>query len=74
MLHIAVYLSLLPIFSNMKLFLLLLSTALLQTKARAQSDTTIKATVAEAACGQCRFGLKGDDCNLALRIDGKLIL
>lgn len=50
---------------------MLLAAVLLQTPAHAQSDTTIKAIVAEAACGQCRFGLKGDDCNLAVRIDGK---
>jgi hypothetical protein len=72
MLHIAVYLSLLqstPI--SMKLFLMLLTAVLLQTPAQAQSDTTLKTIVAEAACGQCRFGLKVDDCNLAVRIDAK---
>ena len=26
--------------------------------------------VVEAACGQCQFGLPGDDCDLAVRIDG----
>lgn len=25
----------------------------------------------EASCGECNFGLKGSDCNLAVRIDGK---
>ncbi len=25
----------------------------------------------EAACGLCQFGLKGDDCALAVRINGK---
>ncbi|MBA9076750.1 DUF6370 family protein [Rufibacter quisquiliarum] len=25
----------------------------------------------EAACGQCKFGLKGHGCDLAVRIDGK---
>ena len=25
----------------------------------------------EAACGQCRLGLPGKDCNLAVRVDGK---
>jgi hypothetical protein len=25
----------------------------------------------EAACGECRFGMKGKGCNLAVRIDGK---
>jgi hypothetical protein len=28
-------------------------------------------TVAEASCGQCKFGLKGKGCDLAVRIDGK---
>lgn len=27
--------------------------------------------VVEAACGQCLFGLAGNDCDLAVRIDGK---
>ncbi len=27
--------------------------------------------VVEAACGQCQFGLSGDGCDLAVRIDGK---
>ncbi len=27
--------------------------------------------VVEAACGQCRFGMPGKDCDLAVRIDGK---
>ena len=27
--------------------------------------------LAEAACGQCRFGLPGKGCDLAVRLDGK---
>ena len=27
-------------------------------------------TVVEAACGECKFGLKGDDCDLAIRLNG----
>ena len=27
-------------------------------------------TVVEAACGECKFGLKGNDCDLAIRVDG----
>jgi hypothetical protein len=30
-----------------------------------------KAFLAEAACGQCQFKLKGSGCNLAVRINGK---
>lgn len=27
--------------------------------------------VAEAACGQCKFGLPGESCDLAIRLNGK---
>ncbi len=27
--------------------------------------------IVEAACGQCQFGLSGNGCDLAVRIDGK---
>lgn len=43
---------------------------LLQVTAKAQTDTTQKTQVVEAACGQCRFGLKGEGCDLAVRING----
>lgn len=33
-----------------------------------KSDTL---QIVEAACGQCKFNLKGEGCNLAVRIDGK---
>lgn len=35
------------------------------------TDSMQKAQVVEASCGQCRFGLKGEGCTLAVRIDGK---
>jgi hypothetical protein len=35
------------------------------------SSKTAKMQVVEAACGQCRFGMPGKDCDLAVRIDGK---
>ena len=28
-------------------------------------------TVVEASCGECQFGMAGDDCDLAVRIDGQ---
>ena len=31
----------------------------------------IKPQIAEAACGQCQFAMKGNGCDLAVRIDGK---
>jgi len=30
-----------------------------------------KTQVVEAACGQCKFGMKASGCDLAVRIDGK---
>ncbi|NJO89034.1 MAG: hypothetical protein HC831_08820 [Chloroflexia bacterium] len=40
----------------------------------AQKDTkTVKLEkqVVEASCGMCQFGLAGDECKLAVKIDGK---
>ena len=34
-------------------------------------DTTKRLIGADASCGQCKFGLKGKGCNLAVRIKGK---
>ena len=33
--------------------------------------TTEKPQIVEAACGECQFGMKGNSCDLAVRIDGK---
>ncbi|MRX39652.1 hypothetical protein GJU43_10230 [Flavobacterium sp. LC2016-23] len=33
--------------------------------------TTEKSQIVETACGECQFGMKGNGCNLAVRIDGK---
>jgi hypothetical protein len=30
-----------------------------------------KSQIAEASCGQCQFGMKGNGCELAVRINGK---
>jgi hypothetical protein len=30
-----------------------------------------KTQIVDAACGQCQFGMKGNGCELAVRIDGK---
>jgi hypothetical protein len=30
-----------------------------------------KSKIVEVACGQCKFGMKGKSCDLAVRIDGK---
>ncbi len=34
-------------------------------------DSTKKVLTAEAACGQCMFGMKEKGCTLAIRVDGK---
>lgn len=34
-------------------------------------DPNKKIQVVETACGECQFKLKGDGCDLAVRIDGK---
>ena len=34
-------------------------------------DTTKKLMTVDASCGQCRLGLSGKGCNLAVRIEGK---
>lgn len=36
-----------------------------------QPDPTKKIMVVETACGQCRLGLPGKSCDLAVRINGK---
>jgi hypothetical protein len=36
-----------------------------------QTLTVAESTVVEAACGECKFGMKGDDCDLAIRINGR---
>lgn len=52
---------------------MLLSAALLFTGnlLYAQSADSTQKQVVEASCGQCRFGMKGEGCNLAVRINGK---
>jgi Family of unknown function (DUF6370) len=34
-------------------------------------DPAKKLIVTEASCGMCKFGMKGDDCALAVRLNGK---
>lgn len=36
-----------------------------------QPNPNKKIITAEASCGQCKFGLKGKSCDLAVRINGK---
>jgi len=37
----------------------------------AQPDKSEKLLLVEASCGQCNFGLTGNDCDLAVRINNK---
>ncbi|QJX45503.1 hypothetical protein HMJ29_00530 [Hymenobacter taeanensis] len=64
----------------MKVLLLLLSLSFATVTVRAQSapapttatpDPAKKLQVVDAACGQCRLGLPGKSCDLAVRVNGK---
>jgi Family of unknown function (DUF6370) len=37
----------------------------------ATPDKTKELLLVDASCGQCRLGLKGKDCDLAIRLNGK---
>lgn len=37
----------------------------------AKPDSKQKIIIVEASCGQCKFGMPGKGCNLAVRINGK---
>lgn len=36
-----------------------------------EKNTQTPKFIVEASCGQCNFGLKGNSCDLAVRINGK---
>ncbi|WP_130735308.1 DUF6370 family protein [Flavobacterium sp. J27] len=36
-----------------------------------EKTSTKKKQIVEASCGQCQFGMNGNGCDLAVRIDGK---
>jgi len=42
-----------------------------QTKPKAAPAQTITKQTVEIACGECQFKMKGKNCDLAIRIDGK---
>lgn len=48
--------------------LFLLSAAFINAQEKKEQPKT---QIVEAACGQCQLGLKGNGCDLAVRIDGK---
>jgi len=62
----------------MKTFFLLLASGFFALTASAQKndktnqpDKNKKILTVEAACGECKLGLKGETCDLAIRIEGK---
>lgn len=57
-----------------KLFTLLLCFGFITTTAQqkeTQPDPAKKLVTVDASCGQCKLGLKGKGCSLAVRVDGK---
>jgi hypothetical protein len=42
-----------------------------QAQTQDKPDPNKKIETVEASCGQCKFGLKGKGCSLAVRMDGK---
>ena len=40
-------------------------------KQTATTESFDEMMVVEASCGQCQFGLAGDGCDLAVRVDGQ---
>jgi len=53
------------------LFVGLISNAQTGIKKANLPDTTKSIMTVEASCGQCKFGLHGKGCDLAVRINGK---
>ena len=52
--------------------LLFVIPATAQRKAEYRSADSLQVVqVVEASCGECQFGMKGKDCELAVRINGK---
>ena len=47
------------------------SCLMVAASAQNKPDSTKKSLTVEASCGQCKLGLQGKDCNLAVRFDGK---
>lgn len=51
------------------LYLFILFTATLASAQDKKEES--KPQIVEASCGQCKFGMEGKGCELAVRIDGK---
>jgi hypothetical protein len=58
-------------YANMKkIFSLLFLFSVVLVNAQDKKEES-KTQIVEASCGQCQFKMKGDGCELAVRIDGK---
>lgn len=53
------------------LFLSLFAICVSAQKHSGQVDSSKKVLTVDASCGQCKFGLEGKGCSLAVRIDSK---
>lgn len=49
----------------------LTATAQNPTSKTSTETKAVKKQIVEIACGECQFKMKGKDCELAIRIDGK---
>jgi hypothetical protein len=59
------------LFSTLFIFFLTAGNAQSKDTLNTQPDPLKKLTTVETACGQCKFGLKGKGCTLAIRMNGK---
>ena len=53
------------------LIVLLFAATIRAQQNKPKPDPNKKIQVVEAACGECKLGLEGKSCDLAVRIDGK---
>jgi hypothetical protein len=53
--------------------LLLFSGFISNAQLRQEPDSSKKVFEVETACGQCKFGLEGKSCDLAVKIEGKAL-
>lgn len=62
---------LLSVFSFFATSAAIAQTTKVATEIAAAPDKTKKVRIVEASCGQCKLGLPGKSCDLAVRFDGK---
>ena len=64
------FITMLPTVKPSHLFLIFLIALLISGCATRPAIALSTPTVVDAACGECKFSLKGKDCDLAIRVDG----